>query len=83
MLQLRGGSAGAAQNGPMDGVNGAGPWKISNWVKGSKAEHLEESSRLSVASAGSNAGSAPTSAQQSPARNSKGLNLLDDVSVKQ
>ena len=76
-FQLHGG----AQNGPLE--NGAGgKWQISTWVKGNKAEHLEDSSRLSVA--GSNAGSAPTSAQHSPARSStsmanKGLNLLDDV----
>jgi len=78
-LQLQGG----AQNGPLE--NGASSqWKISNWVKGSKAEHLEDASRLSAAG-GSTAGSAPTSAQQSPARSAssaaanKGLNLLDDV----
>ena len=69
---------GSIQNGPIENGAGAGnQWKISNWVKGSKAEHLEDASRLSVA--GSNAGSAPTSAQQSPARSNKGLNLLDDV----
>jgi hypothetical protein len=66
--------AGGVHNGPMENGN---QWKISTWVKGNKAEHLEEGARLSVA--GSNAGSAPTSAQHSPARTNKGLNLLDDV----
>ncbi|KAK2176785.1 hypothetical protein NP493_640g02001 [Ridgeia piscesae] len=60
-----------------------GPWKLSDWVKGSKAEprdHLRSSQSTG------RLGSAPTSVLSSPAHNtiepsspSQGLNLLDVV----